>query len=82
VSRFYRTDDCRVCLDFTHTFNFPHRSTLQVPWKIDEPEGLKTFRIGLFGLDKLGDIEGTTKTMENALDKVLEDSGHAIPRAA
>jgi alanine-glyoxylate transaminase/serine-glyoxylate transaminase/serine-pyruvate transaminase len=53
-----------------------------VPWKIDEPEGLKTFRIGLFGLDKLGDIEGTTKTMEIALDKVLEESGHAIRKAA
>lgn len=53
-----------------------------VPWKIDEPEGLKTFRIGLFGLDKLGDIEGTTKTMEAALDKVLQDSGHALPKAA
>jgi alanine-glyoxylate transaminase/serine-glyoxylate transaminase/serine-pyruvate transaminase len=49
-----------------------------VPWKIDEPEGLKTFRIGLFGLDKLGDIEGTTKTMEDALDKVLVESGHSV----
>ena len=27
-----------------------------VLWKIDEPDGLKTFRIGLFGLDKLGNI--------------------------
>jgi alanine-glyoxylate transaminase/serine-glyoxylate transaminase/serine-pyruvate transaminase len=53
-----------------------------VPWKIDEPEGLKTFRIGLFGLDKLADIEGTTKTMEVALDKVLEESGHAVRKAA
>jgi alanine-glyoxylate transaminase/serine-glyoxylate transaminase/serine-pyruvate transaminase len=53
-----------------------------VLWKIDEPEGLKTFRIGLFGLDKLGDIERTTKTMEVALDKVMEESGHAIRKAA
>ena len=27
-----------------------------VPWRIDEPDGLKTFRLGLFGLDKMGDI--------------------------
>jgi aspartate aminotransferase-like enzyme len=47
-----------------------------VPWKIDEPEGLKTFRIGLFGLDKMGDITGTVKVMEEALDNVLSDCGH------
>ena len=43
-----------------------------VPWRIDEPEGLKTFRIGLFGLDKLGDVDGTVSMMEKALDNVLE----------
>lgn len=53
-----------------------------VPWKIDEPDGLKTFRIGLFGLDKLGNIERTVKTMEQALDNVLAESGHVVPRAA
>lgn len=47
-----------------------------VPWKIDEPEGLKTFRIGLFGLDKLGNIDETVKTMESALDVVLTETGH------
>jgi alanine-glyoxylate transaminase/serine-glyoxylate transaminase/serine-pyruvate transaminase len=53
-----------------------------VPWKIDEPEGLKTFRIGLFGLDKLGNIPKTIKVMEDALDPVLEESGHAVNKAA
>uniref|UniRef100_A0A7S3DP96 Aminotransferase class V domain-containing protein n=2 Tax=Entomoneis paludosa TaxID=265537 RepID=A0A7S3DP96_9STRA len=42
-----------------------------VPWKIDEPEGLKTFRIGLFGLDKLGNINQTVSTLETAMDNVL-----------
>lgn len=46
-----------------------------VPWKIDEPEGLKTFRIGLFGLDKLGNIDKTVGVMEQALDHVLDETG-------
>jgi alanine-glyoxylate transaminase/serine-glyoxylate transaminase/serine-pyruvate transaminase len=56
-----------------------------VPWKIDEPEGLKTFRIGLFGLDKLGNIDATLATMEAGLDTVLAEVGHghdATPAAA
>lgn len=48
-----------------------------VPWRIDEPDGLQTFRMGLFGLDKLGDIPGTVQTMEAALDAVLAESGHS-----
>lgn len=50
-----------------------------VPWRIDEPEGLQTFRIGLFGLDKIGDIKDTVATMELALDAVLANTGHEIP---
>jgi len=43
-----------------------------VPWRIDEPVvPMKTFRMGLFGLDKLGDVEGTVNVLEDALDKVL-----------
>ena len=55
-----------------------------VPWRIDEPEGLKTFRLGLFGLDKMGNIPLCVGTLETALDAVLEDSGHrtAEKRAA
>ena len=53
-----------------------------VPWKIDEPDGLKTFRIGLFGLDKLGNIPQTLATMERALDVVLAGTGHSVPKAA
>lgn len=50
-----------------------------VPWRIDEPEGLKTFRLGLFGLDKMGDIPKCVGTLGTALDAVLEESGHAVP---
>ena len=50
-----------------------------VPWRIDEPEGVQTFRLGLFGLDKMGDIPNTVAVMETALDKVLAECGHAAP---
>jgi hypothetical protein len=50
-----------------------------VPWRIDEPEGLHTFRMGLFGLDKMGNIPETVSVMENALDIVLAESGHVVP---
>lgn len=42
-----------------------------VPLACDEPEDFMTFRIGLFGLDKLYDVQGTLKRLEAALDKVL-----------
>ncbi len=42
-----------------------------VPLQCDEPEGFSTFRLGLFGLDKLADIDGTLKRLETALDQVL-----------
>ena len=41
-----------------------------VPLHTGEQEGFTTFRIGLFGLDKLGDIEGTVARLEKALDEV------------
>jgi aspartate aminotransferase-like enzyme len=53
-----------------------------VPWRIDEPEGLKTFRIGLFGLDKIGNIETTVGVMEKALDAVLADCDDDVSAAA
>jgi len=39
-----------------------------VPFMIGEPEGTKTFRIGLFGLDKLKDPAATTANLRKALD--------------
>ncbi|PSJ42441.1 aminotransferase [Zobellella endophytica] len=43
-----------------------------VPLQCDEPADFQTFRIGLFGLDKLQDVERTVATFERALDKVLQ----------
>jgi len=50
-----------------------------VPWQIDEPEGLKTFRIGLFGLDKMSNIGDTIETLDEALGKILADCGYTLP---
>jgi len=42
-----------------------------VPLACDEPEGFRTFRLGLFGLDKLYDVPGTVSRLKIVLDKVL-----------
>jgi aspartate aminotransferase-like enzyme len=42
-----------------------------VPLQCDEPEDFATFRIGLFGLDKLYDVEGTVARLARVLDEVL-----------
>ncbi len=42
-----------------------------VPLKVGEPDSFKTFRLGLFGLDKLTDIDGAVQRFESVLDKVL-----------
>jgi aspartate aminotransferase-like enzyme len=41
-----------------------------VPLACDEPADFKTFRIGLFGLDKLKNVERTVATFERALNAV------------
>jgi len=42
-----------------------------VPLQCDEPEGFRTFRIGLFGLDKLHNIDRTVSHLNTALEHVL-----------
>ena len=42
-----------------------------VPLKVGEPDNFKTFRLGLFGLDKLTDVDGAVQRFEKALDEVL-----------
>jgi len=42
-----------------------------VPLQVGEPEGFRTFRLGLFGLDKLYDVPGALKRLEEVLDRVL-----------
>lgn len=44
-----------------------------VPLQCDEPAGFSTFRIGLFGLDKLADIDGTVGRLSDALDRMTVD---------
>lgn len=42
-----------------------------VPLMCDEPDDFQSFRIGLFGLDKLADIDRTVGNLEKALDQVV-----------
>lgn len=42
-----------------------------VPLQCDEPEGFSTFRLGLFGLDKLYDVDATVARLQAVLDEVL-----------
>ncbi|MEP3345352.1 MAG: aminotransferase class V-fold PLP-dependent enzyme [Litoreibacter sp.] len=42
-----------------------------VPLQCDEPDDFRTFRLGLFGLDKLYDVEGTLKALQEITDEVL-----------
>ena len=42
-----------------------------VPLACDEPENFMTFRLGLFGLDKLYDVSGTIDRLRRVIDKVL-----------
>jgi len=42
-----------------------------VPLQCDEGADFQTFRVGLFGLEKLQNIDRTVKHLENALGKVL-----------
>lgn len=42
-----------------------------VPLQCDEPAGFRTFRLGLFGLDKLYDVPGTVARLKAVIDKLL-----------
>jgi len=43
-----------------------------VPLKCDEPEDFRSFRVGLFGLDKLGDTEGAVRPLAEALARITK----------
>ena len=49
-----------------------------VPLQCGEPEGFSTFRVGLFGLDKLGDVDRSADTLAEAVDRILENAVAAI----
>jgi len=42
-----------------------------VPLQCDEPAGFKTFRLGLFGLDKLRNIDRSVENLARALDEIV-----------
>ena len=42
-----------------------------VPLQCDEGDDYQTFRIGLFGLDKLKDVDAAVKRLEDALNQVI-----------
>ena len=42
-----------------------------VPLQCNEPEDFQTFRIGLFGLDKLNNVDRTVGKLEEALNQIL-----------
>ena len=42
-----------------------------VPLQCDEPEDFQTFRLGLFGLDKLQNIDRTVQKLDDALSQIL-----------
>ncbi|MDE2798915.1 MAG: aminotransferase class V-fold PLP-dependent enzyme [Gemmatimonadota bacterium] len=42
-----------------------------VPLQCDEPEDFQTFRLGLFGLDKLQNIDRTVQKLDEALSQIL-----------
>ena len=42
-----------------------------VPLAVDEPADFRSFRVGLFGLDKIKDVAGTVARFSAALDRAL-----------
>ncbi|MDF1781445.1 MAG: aminotransferase class V-fold PLP-dependent enzyme [Alcanivoracaceae bacterium] len=43
-----------------------------VPLMCDEPADYKTFRVGLFGLDKLQNVDGAVEQLNSALENILQ----------
>lgn len=64
----YTTDDA------IHDGSAFARHGLQIaagtPLACDEPAGFKTFRLGLFGLDKLKDVDGTVQRLAQVLVRI------------
>ena len=45
-----------------------------VPLQCDEPADFRTFRIGLFGLDKLRNVERTVRNLDTAFSQLMVDA--------
>lgn len=48
-----------------------------VPLQCDEPDDFKSFRLGLFGLDKLGNVDRTVGRLDKVLSQVLSSTDRA-----
>ena len=46
-----------------------------VPLQCDEPSDFQTFRLGLFGIDKLRDVDAAVSRVETALRKIFPHAG-------
>jgi aspartate aminotransferase-like enzyme len=51
-----------------------------VPLQCDEPADFQTFRIGLFGLDKLANVDRTVQNLERALGRIAAPAPALEPR--
>jgi aspartate aminotransferase-like enzyme len=49
-----------------------------VPLQVGEGAEFRTFRLGLFGLDKLKDVEGTVARLERAVEGVLQGGSPSV----
>ena len=49
-----------------------------VPLQCDEPADFRSFRIGLFGLDKLHHIDRTVAHLDHALSRILEEAPQPV----
>ena len=47
------------------------RQAAGVPLECDEGDDYQTFRLGLFGLDKLKDVDAAVKRLADALKQVV-----------
>ena len=45
-----------------------------MPLHCDEPDDFQTFRLGLFGLDKLHDVDNAVENLTRALDSATRDT--------
>ena len=53
-----------------------------VPLQCDEGADFRTFRVGLFGLEKLGRVEASVRPLEEALATIARLRSSSIPAAA
>ena len=51
-----------------------------VPLQCDEGEDFRSFRVGLFGLDKLGNVERTVRSLEQALGLSMDLAPGTTPQ--